>query len=205
MAKALIDPNSERIPLHVMNLTDEPQPLYHETIAATAELVASVNSLENSDPSCPQVSIQSVCNVDLDAMHDHLKIVWDANAGSLTEDKKKPFFDLLMKHQNVFAKSKHDLGRTSIVQHEIFTGDRPPIKQGPRRMPLNKREIVQKEVQAMLENRIIEPSTSPWSSPIVLVEKKDHSTRFCIDYQVLNEITRKDSYPLPNIQDCFDA
>ena len=72
-------------------------------------------------------------------------------------------------------------------------------------MPLNKREIVQKEVQAMLENRIIEPSTALWSSPIVLVEKKDHSTRFCIDYRALNEITHKDSYPLPNIHDCFDA
>ena len=68
--------------------------------------------------------------------------------------------------------------------------------QAPRRMPLNKREIVQKEVQAMLENGIIEPSTSQWSSPIVLVEKKDHSTLFCIDYRALNEITRKDSYPL---------
>ena len=59
-------------------------PLYHETIAANAELVASVNSLEDSDPSCPQVSIRSVCDVDLDAMPDHLKIVWDANAASLT-------------------------------------------------------------------------------------------------------------------------
>ena len=91
-----------------------------------------------------------VCDVDLDAMPDHFKIVWDANAASLTEDQKKPFFDL-MKHQNVFAKSKHDLGRTTIVQHEIFTGDQPPIKQAPQ-MTLNEREIVQKEVQAMLEN-----------------------------------------------------
>ena len=57
----------------------------------------------------------------------------------------------------------------------------------------------------MLQNGIIEPSVSPWSSPIVLVEKKDHSTRFCVDYRALNDVTRKDSYPLPNIQDCFDA
>ena len=74
-------------------------------------------------------------------------------------------------------------------------------------MPLNKKEIVQKEVQAMLQNGIVEPSISPWSSPIVLVEKKDHSTRFSDDYRARaqNEITRKDCYPLPNIQDCFDA
>ena len=57
----------------------------------------------------------------------------------------------------------------------------------------------------MLQNEIVEPSISPWSSPIVLVEKKDHSTRFCDDYRALNEITRKDCYLLPNIQDCFDA
>ena len=110
-----------------------------------------------------------------------------------------------MKYQNVFAKSKYDLGRTTIVQHEIDTGDHPPIKQAPRRMPLAKKEVVRKEVEAMLQNGIIEPSVSPWSSPIVLVEKKDHSTRFCVDYRALNDVTRKDSYPLPNIQDCFDA
>ena len=134
-------------------------------------------------------------------MPDHNKVVWDANAASVTEKQEKPFFDLLMKYQNVFAKSKYD----NIVQHEIDTGDHRPIKLPPRGMPLNKKEIVQKEVQNMLQNGIIEPSVSPRSSPIVLVEKKDHSTRFCVDYRALNGVTRKDSYPLSNIQDCFDA
>lgn len=206
VAKALINPHSERIPLRVMNLTDEPQPLHTQTIAATAENVESVTLLQTDAPSCPLMSVQSVSrDLDLEKMPAHIKSVWEANATSLTEEQKKPFFDLLMKHQNVFAKSKYDLGHTTIVRHEIFTGDHPPIKQAPRRMPLTKREVVQKEVQSMLQNGIIEPSTSPWSSPIVLVEKKDHSTRFCVDYRALNEITRKDSYPLPNIQDCFDA
>ena len=83
--------------------------------------------------------------------------------------------------------SKYELGYITIIRHEIFTGDHRPIKQAPRRMPLNKKEIVQKEVQAMLQNGIIEPSVSPWSSPVVLVEKKDHSTRFWVDYRALNE------------------
>ena len=204
VAKALINPNSERIPLRVMK-TDEPQSLHTQTIAATAEKVESVTLLQPSAPSCPQMSVRSVRDFDLDEMPDHIKAVWDANATSLTEEQRKPFFDLLMKHQNVFARSKYDLGHTSIIRHEIFTGDHRPIKQAPRRMPLNKKEIVQKEVQAMLQNGIVEPSISPWSSPIVLVEKKDHCTRFCVDYRALNEITRKDCYPLPNIQDCFDA
>ena len=57
----------------------------------------------------------------------------------------------------------------------------------------------------MLEKGVIREYSSPWSSPVVLVRKKDGTTRFCADYRRLNEVTRKDSYPLPRMEDCFDT
>ena len=57
----------------------------------------------------------------------------------------------------------------------------------------------------MLEQKIIQPSNSPWASPIVLVRKKDSSWRFCVDYRKINSITRKDAYPLPRIDESLDS
>ena len=57
----------------------------------------------------------------------------------------------------------------------------------------------------MLDRKIIQPSSSPWASPIVLVPKKDGSVRFCIDYRKGNAVTRRDAYPLPRIDDTLDT
>jgi hypothetical protein len=63
------------------------------------------------------------------------------------------------------------------------------------------REESNKQIEDMLDNGIISPSTSPWASPIVLVRKKSGELRFCIDYRRLNQITRNDAHPLPRVDD----
>ncbi|UYV76114.1 hypothetical protein LAZ67_13002577, partial [Cordylochernes scorpioides] len=90
------------------------------------------------------------------------------------------------------------------VKHRIHTGDHPPIKQRPYRVSKREREIMQKEVDTMLERKVIQPSESPWSAPVVLVKKKDGTWRFCVDFRRLNHITKKDVYPLPRIDDVLD-
>ncbi|KAJ8413752.1 hypothetical protein AAFF_G00082590 [Aldrovandia affinis] len=74
----------------------------------------------------------------------------------------------------------------------------------PRRLPLARQETAGKALREMQQAGIIEPSESPWASPIVMVPKKGGQWRFCVDYRRLNEVTRKDSYPLPRIDKALD-
>ena len=112
---------------------------------------------------------------------------------------------ILEDYNFIFAEDIGELKRATHVKHVIDTGDAQPIRSAPYRVSFKQREIIEKEIKKMLDNKIIRPSFSPWSSPVVLVEKKDKSVRFCVDYRKLNAITKKDSQPLPNIDETIDA
>ena len=92
-------------------------------------------------------------------------------------------------------------GRSKSVQHEIEINNARPVCCGPRRLAPTGLRREQDCVREMLSGGQIEPSDSPWASPVVLVTKKDGSTRFCVDYRRLNSLTVKDAYPLPRIDD----
>ena len=108
-------------------------------------------------------------------------------------------------YEDILAKCPEDLGRTDVLSHHIETGDAKPIHQQARRVPLPHRGSVQELLKDMLEKQVISPSKSPWASPIVLVRKKDGTTRFCVDYRKVNDITRKDAYPIPRVDDTLDT
>eukprot|EP00794_Sanderia_malayensis_P016602 gene16602-biopygen14025 len=125
-----------------------------------------------------------------------------AISSSLSSHDRNQLFQTLLEYPDVF---NNGLGHTTVISHKINTGDSPPIRQHPRRLPYHYRGEVDKQVQDMLTQGVIKPSTSPWSSPIVLVKKKDGSYRFCIDYRKLNLVTKHDAIPLPRIDDLLDA
>nr|AAN04995.1 retrotransposon protein, putative, Ty3-gypsy sub-class [Oryza sativa Japonica Group] len=79
-----------------------------------------------------------------------------------------------------------------------------PIHKRPYRMGANELAEVKKQVDEQLQKGYIRPSTSPWGAPVIFVEKKDKTKRMCIDYRALNEVTIKNKYPLPRIDDLFD-
>ena len=112
---------------------------------------------------------------------------------------------LLALYADVIAIGDNSLGRTDILRHNIDTGNASPIRQQVRRMSLPAKEKVRELLKDMMEKKVISPSKSPWASPIVLVQKRDGSTRFCVDYRKINEVTRKDAYPIPRIDETLDT
>ncbi|GFS97324.1 transposon Ty3-I Gag-Pol polyprotein [Trichonephila clavipes] len=97
-----------------------------------------------------------------------------------------------LKFSGLFTKTDKSTAAKTNVKHRIFTGDHAPINQRAYRVSPTERRIIHEEVQKMLDEGIVQPSESPWSSPIVLVrKKKDGSWRFCVDYRKLNSVTKK--------------
>ena len=82
--------------------------------------------------------------------------------------------------------------------------DDKPIKQKAYRQAYVLQDTINKQVREMAEHGIIRESSSPWTSPVVMVKKKDGKMRFCIDYRKLNSMTRKDTFPLPRIDEMLD-
>lgn len=94
---------------------------------------------------------------------------------------------------------------TTNVQHHINTGSADPIMLRRRRHAVAENAVIDKEVDEMLEQGVIEEGQGAWGFPVVLVKKKDGSVRFCVDYRALNAITVKDVYPLPRVDETLEA
>lgn len=133
------------------------------------------------------------------------KLSFDLSQSNISPDQKLPVENLLRSFHDVFSVASDDYGRTNLLRHHIRTGDASPVNsRAYRTSPRLKLEIT-KEINKLLAKDVIQESSSPWASPIVMVRKKDGSYRFCVDYRKLNAITVKDAHPLPRTDDSLDA
>jgi len=126
------------------------------------------------------------------------------NCTSSTE--RQVLAQLLAEYSDVFSHGDGDMGLTKVISHNILlAAGTTPIRQPTRRLGPEKENEVSRQVQDLLDRDLIEPAHGAWSSPVVLVKKKDGSWRFCVDYRRLNSVTIQDAYPLPRIDESLDA
>jgi len=108
---------------------------------------------------------------------------------------------LLLSFKKVFGDIPN---RTTCCYHDVNVGDSTPVKQHPYRMNPIKLEQMKKEIDYMLQNNIIEPSSSEWSSPYILVPKPNGTLHFCTDFHKLNSLTKTDTFPLLRRENYID-
>jgi hypothetical protein len=128
-----------------------------------------------------------------------------SSGADINPDEREELNKLLLRNIDRFAVNPKKPTTTSRTTHVIDTGDARPINVPPYRIAKSEEEYIEKEIEEMKENGIIEPSDSPWGFSIVLAMKKDGSKRFCVDYRRLNDVTKTSSYPIPLIADLLDC
>ena len=113
--------------------------------------------------------------------------------------------ELFLAYHDVFMLENNELGCTSVIEYEIRIRNDEPFKERFWHIPLPLLEEVHASLQDMLEAGAIRPSQSPWCNVVVLVQKKDGTLHFCMDFRHLNVHMRKDLYPLPWIQEALES
>ena len=112
---------------------------------------------------------------------------------------------LLAKYHDVFSLDLAELGCTHSTEHTIKVTDDTPFKEQFRWIPPPMVEEVRDHLREVLESGTIRPSQSAWCNAVMLIRKKDDGLHFCINFRHLNARTKKDSYPLPQIQEVVES
>ena len=206
LASSLNKPGRDgRIIVRCLNPSDVPI-----TIKA-GQVVGTFKSVEDDDVCNSDENVEEPRQADNSSdgltVPAHLEGMFDqAGQGHLEPEQKKQLANLLRRFGDVFSINDEDIGKTDLIKHSIPTVEgAQPFRQAPHRLGPAKEAEAEKQVKMLLEKGMIEPSSGAWSSPVVLVRKKDQSWRFCIDYRRLNTLTVQDAYPLPRIDESLDA
>ena len=173
------------LPLLIVNNTNKFIRIYRHGLLARISVVKGDNLL----------NVNSVIQNGKNDTHLNLKDL------DVSKEYRPKIEKLILQNKDLFANKDSELDHTDTVQMQIDTGNRNPIKMRPYRTPIKNREVVDKAIDEMLDADVIRRSRSPWSFPVVIVDKKDGSKRFCVDFRKLNQVTKKNSYPLPLIDD----
>ncbi|RXN17162.1 Retrovirus-related Pol polyprotein from transposon 412 [Labeo rohita] len=184
---------SRCIPVILKNESNHDITLSPKAVIGEIHAIKSVQSIESSTS-------------DSQTKPDHKpNLSFDFGNSPVPSEWKERIIKRLNSMPDVFAQHELDFGRTDKVKHRINLNDKTPFKHRARPVHPQDIEAVRNHLHQLLDAEIIRESESPFSSPIVVVRKKNGDVRLCIDYRKLNLQTVKDSYALPNLEESFSA
>lgn len=135
----------------------------------------------------------------------HISLIPPELPSTQTQPKHYPEIDALLNTFTTLFQTPTSLPPSRPTNHSIhLLPQSEPVNVRPYRYPYFQKCKIEAQVETMLQQGIIRPSTSPFYSPVLLVKKRDGSWRFCVDYRALNAITVKDRFPIPTIDELLD-
>ena len=148
------------------------------------------------------------CDDNSDNDFAHIQPVIDRLPFSLTDEQREQAIALIKRNADVFSRHEFDVGCTNLLTARIDTGNSPPIAQPLRRHPRLHLDTIDRTIEQMEQAGIVEPASSPWSANLVVVARKDddgnpRTPRITIDFRGLNNVTRRDQFPIPHLHECL--
>lgn len=182
--------DKQEIPVNISNLTTR------TVIVNPREILCELHPVSIIDtPHTCSIQPEEIAHLkDVKIPYDELDFV-----------QQQKVMTLLKEYQDIFSKGETDIGFNDLVKHRIELIDETPFQQRTRRIPPAMFEEIRNHLQMLLDANIIRKSSSPFSSNVVIVRKKDNKLRMCIDYRQLNQRTKKDAYALPRIEEILNA
>ena len=203
IGNTLINPLKPIFAVRVINLNTFPVPIpRNKTIGYIARGYMP-------HPCCPVSSMDSSGmpqpETDPDTRVAEILKETEIDFNDFTKAEVSSFKELLKEYNSIFRLPGDKHGFCPYVEHKIETGDARPVNRPPYKIPDVLKPEMDRHIKELLAEGLIRPSVSSYGAGIVLVKKKDGSTRFCVDYRFLNRDTIPDTFPIPVIGDLLDS
>ena len=196
---SIISATKGKISVLVLNPNNFSQKIMKKQSIGLAEPLKTTNKIISHMDEKDLLREQRLKPADLPEQNEQIQI-----SEKLEQSEQTQIRNLINKYKHIFS-HQSQVQTTKNIKHSIITNESFPLRQKPYRVAPKERDIIEEQVEKMLEDNVIRPSSTPWASPVILVKKKDGSWRFCVDYRRLNKVTIKDVYPLPRIDDILDS
>lgn len=196
--RSLVTVSQRKVPICLLNLSDTKVELKKYYPVAQLSQVTFQDIVDNSVVTAMQSMQQQRTQRETTA------IPWweEIHIGDVTTPAAQiaGVLAIAQEHHHAFSKHPQDFGKACDIKHV-----NPPTKERYRPIPPAMYQPVKKMIKEMKDAKVIRDSHSTWAAPLVLVKKKDGNIRFCVDYRKINNITHKDAYPLPRIEESLTA